>query len=481
MPDSRKLVLEVVTRTDTKSIDGLGGKLQKTGANLTKFVTLPLLGLGAASATVALDAQRSADKLNAAYASMGSKSGKTLDQLNAQADAFGEATVFDDEGIREAQAALLKFGVVSGDSFDVALQAAADWAAQTGKDVPKAADILGRSLADPTDALSRLSRMGIVFTDSQKEQIKAFQESGDTAGAQAIILQKFTDTFGHANEVMQQSPAGQTAQAMEDLQNAMEDAGAVVLPVLASLAQGVSGAARAFTSLPGPVKDAIVVVGGIVAAVGPVIFLGGKLIGTFKSVGIAFQVMSKIFMANPWVLLAAAVITIATLIITNWDKIKEFLGKVWDAITKAVGAFVKPFAAAFQTLSDTVSQIWGVIVGVIKGAVNGIIDVINGLFGFLNGISIGIPEVNIGPVHVGGGTLDPFNIPLIPHLASGGIIDSPTLALIGEKGPEAVVPLDRMPAPEFHSHIDVRGEDPFIRNVEDLVRAQRRIAFLEGF
>ena len=34
-----------------------------------------------------------------------------------------------------------------------------------------------------------------------------------------------------------------------------------------------------------------------------------------------------------------------------------------------------------------------------------------------------------------------FDMPNIPMLAAGGIVTSPTLALIGERGPEAVIPL----------------------------------------
>jgi len=37
-----------------------------------------------------------------------------------------------------------------------------------------------------------------------------------------------------------------------------------------------------------------------------------------------------------------------------------------------------------------------------------------------------------------------FDVPNIPMLAAGGIVNSPTLAMIGEAGPEAVIPLDRM-------------------------------------
>ena len=37
-----------------------------------------------------------------------------------------------------------------------------------------------------------------------------------------------------------------------------------------------------------------------------------------------------------------------------------------------------------------------------------------------------------------------FDVPNIPMLAEGGIVKSPTLAMIGERGPEAVVPLNQM-------------------------------------
>lgn len=479
-----KLNLEVLVNVKgAEKLSGLGGNLQKTGANLSKFVTLPLLGIGVAAGKMALDAQKSTDKLNAAFANMGAKSGKTLEELNAQADAFGEATVFDDEGIREAQAALLKFGTVSGDAFDQALQASADWAAATGTDVVSATDKLGRALADPTAGLGKLARAGILFTDQQKKQIAALQESGDLLGAQNIVLGAFQEKFAGTNAVMQASPAGATAQSFEDLANAGEDIGSVLLPPLASLARLLSGLARGFTSLDPGLQQFIVILGAVVAAVGPVIFVSGKLIGAFRAVGVAYRVLSALFLTNPFILLAAAVIAIAALIILNWDKIVGFLKKVWGVITSAVGGFVDKLTGAFEGLRDAVSFVWEGIIGIIKGAINGVIDVINGLFGFLNNIQIGIPEINVGPVHVGGGVIDPFNIALIPHLAEGGIIDSPTLALLGESGPEAVVPLSKGPMGEthFHSHIEVRGEEPFIRDEAGLVRANQRIAFLEGF
>jgi hypothetical protein len=54
-----------------------------------------------------------------------------------------------------------------------------------------------------------------------------------------------------------------------------------------------------------------------------------------------------------------------------------------------------------------------------------------------------------------------FSFPKIPALAEGGIVTGPTLALIGEAGPEAVIPLDRMGGMAGGNvTINVNGGDP---------------------
>lgn len=465
-----------------EKLTGLGASMQRTGANLTKFVTLPLLGVGAASLALATDAQKSGALLEAAFRNLGKTSGKTLDQLKQDAEDLGLSTTFDDEAIMEAQAALLSFGAVSGDAFDRAIQGAADYAAATGKDVVDATRTLGKALADPTAGLARLTRAGVIFTDAQKEQVTALQASGDIIGAQNIILQAFEDRYAGVNAQLQSTDAGKAAQALEDLGNAGEEIGAVFLPMLAALAQGLSQVARWFTSLDPAAQTFIVTIGGIVAAVGPAVFIAGKLVSSFGAIGAAFKAMSLLLLANPFVALAAAVVAIAALIILNWDKIVEFFRVV---INKIIGAFLDMgvrLKNVWEAITGAVAAAWDFVVDIIRGAINGVISVINGFFGFLNGIQIGIPAVDVGPIHVGGGVIDPFNIGLIPHLAEGGIITQPTLALLGEGGDEAVVPLDKgLGETHFHSHIEVKGQDPFIRNEDDLIKVQQRIAFLEGF
>ena len=84
-------------------------------------------------------------------------------------------------------------------------------------------------------------------------------------------------------------------------------------------------------------------------------------------------------------------------------------------------------------------------------AANGVIDKINGFIGAVNSafeFSVSIPGVDMpGPIPDIPSTsfsVDAPDIGQIPRLAAGGIVRRPTLALVGEAGPEAVIPLDRL-------------------------------------
>jgi len=71
-------------------------------------------------------------------------------------------------------------------------------------------------------------------------------------------------------------------------------------------------------------------------------------------------------------------------------------------------------------------------------AFKGVFNAITGIYNdFAESLTFDIPDW----VPVIGGQA--FNMPTIPKLAKGGIVNSPTLAMIGEDGPEAVVPLNR--------------------------------------
>ena len=122
--------------------------------------------------------------------------------------------------------------------------------------------------------------------------------------------------------------------------------------------------------------------------------------------------------------LVSAVPKILDLLISAWG---DLFSKLWETLktnfTEFAGKFGKGIGNAL------INAINGML-GFIQDFLNGPINAINGALGALNQI----PGVNIGQ-------LSTITIGRIPALAAGGLVTSPTTALIGEAGPEAVIPL----------------------------------------
>lgn len=122
------------------------------------------------------------------------------------------------------------------------------------------------------------------------------------------------------------------------------------------------------------------------------------------------------------------------------------IGDVFKGIFKAlgglidflVGVFTGDWEKAWDGIKNFFGGIWDAILGILKGVVNLIVDVLNFFISGINKIKFDVPDwvPLIGGKHFG------FNIPKIPKLAQGGVVDKPTFAEIGENGKEVVMPLE---------------------------------------
>ena len=98
--------------------------------------------------------------------------------------------------------------------------------------------------------------------------------------------------------------------------------------------------------------------------------------------------------------------------------------------------------SVWQNMLGGMGEGWGNMWSGMKqgfhGIINRIIGGMNSMIGGLNRFQVNLPS------WAGGGSFG-FSIPqipTIPALARGGIVDAPTLALVGERGREAVLPLE---------------------------------------
>ena len=118
-----------------------------------------------------------------------------------------------------------------------------------------------------------------------------------------------------------------------------------------------------------------------------------------------------------------------------FDSIKRIFGGIIDFIA---GVFTGNWKRAWQGVQDIFGGIMNGLQALVKAPLNGVIGLINAAISGLNKIKL--PSIDIPFFGTVGGW--GFNIGKIPYLAKGGIIDNPTLAMVGEAGKEAVVPLE---------------------------------------
>lgn len=142
----------------------------------------------------------------------------------------------------------------------------------------------------------------------------------------------------------------------------------------------------------------------------------------------------------------STVSTIIGIIADVCSGIFQALGGLLDFIT---GVFSGDWNKAWNGIKNVFEGIWNAIWGIAKGFINLIIDGINslwsGIYNAVKGIVNGIGGIAgaIGSIFGQDWHFSmPSKPPLIPKLARGGIIDQPTLAMVGEAGKEAVVPLE---------------------------------------
>ena len=123
-------------------------------------------------------------------------------------------------------------------------------------------------------------------------------------------------------------------------------------------------------------------------------------------------------MANPIIIIIAAIIAALYLLWSNWDTVSQYIEQAIQAVSEAVDAGMNWIGSAWDgamnAISETASNIWEGIKNTFRSGVNWVIDQVNGLISSINGLSIDIPSITGGaPTHVG------FNIPSLSHFERG--------------------------------------------------------------
>lgn len=343
-----------------RSMADIGKSMAAIGGVMTATITTPLVAFGTTAVAAYRDSQEALGQMRAALASMGPVAGRTEEQLVTMAQTMERTLAVDaDQVLRKVTTNLLTFGNISGEAFDRATKAAVDLSARLGTDMQGSAIMLGRALNDPIRGIAALQRVGVAFTEQQREQITAMVEAGDTAGAQALILSELERQYGGQAAALAESSLGtrQLALAWESVQ---ERVGEVIAKVLPQLMAKLNGVLTWVASLDGQTLTWIVAIAGVAAALGPVIAALGLMVtgiaaavgavgSIVAAIGTAITVLGKLGVAIKVLLVATGpigmLILAAGLLTAAWLK--------WgDQITAIVSRAAAAIRTAFTNVRD---------------------------------------------------------------------------------------------------------------------------------
>jgi hypothetical protein len=256
----------------------------------------------------------------------------------------------------------------------------------------------GKSLAEVSDALAKAYGGNMKGLQALSPEIKAMIKDGASLDD---VMNVLGGTFGGAAAEAADTAAGKFKILQNSLDETKESIGAALLPVV----EAVLPYLQKFADWAQENPQAFLIIAGAIGAVAAAI------------------VATNIAMAlNPFSLIAAGIALLVVGLVVAYKKFEWFSTGVKAVVNGIIGVF----------------EVWA----------NSWIKVINAIIKGYNALpllpDIGfIGEIKIGRVGGDEGTTSGGGIN-IPKMASGGIVNQPTLAMIGEAGPEAVIPLSRM-------------------------------------
>lgn len=320
------------------SLSKIGGSLQSAGLKATTALTLPLVGLGMAGINASSDLQES---MNAVIVVFGEASEVVLAFSDQAAESAGLAASEFNQMAAVTGAMLINMGLSEEEAANQAInltQRAADMASIFNTDVSQALGAIQAGLRGEADPLEKFGvRLAASAVSAKALEMGLAETTGEidlTAKAQASLALLFEQT-----DRMQ----GDFVNTSDDLANSSRIAKAELLNEAAALGQGLLPYALQavtyirelvdkFKNLDPEIKKNVLVVGGLVAAVGPLLIILGTLI---SSVGSIIGVMSSVaaVVGGPVLLVIAALAALVALLALAWKNdwmgMQTTLKKLW--------------------------------------------------------------------------------------------------------------------------------------------------------
>lgn len=466
---------------DTKAVEKSSGRVAGRWKSLGSAARVGAAGvafLGLKLGKDALAEYREAYKVgrqtNAVIEATGGVAGISAKHVGDLAESVSNKTAIDDEEIQKSANMLLTFKAIRNEVgknnqvFDRATAAAVDLSASGFGSVKSASTMLGKALNDPLKGMTALNKVGVTFTDGQKDQIKKLVETGDVLGAQKVIM-KEVESQVKGSAAAQADPVDRLTVTWANL---LETIGTKFAPVLQKVISfmlddgipAISAVGRFLDRTKGILIPLVAVVGTAIAAY--------RIYTAVANAMKAAQIGLNIAMSmNPIGLIVAAIAALVIGLFILYKRSETFRNIV-NGIGRTVSTVFKGIVGAVGRAISFIREHWKTILMILTGPIGAAVILIASNFNrivrfaknlpgrvtrALSGLWDGIKNtfksalnwiigkwnsfnLSIGPIKIPAAPDIPkisINTPNIPLFAAGGEAKGVGARWIsGEAGPE---------------------------------------------
>ena len=388
-----------------QQLKAVGGKLQEAGGKI-EDVGRKLSGVSGAAAAVGggllklgYDAVTSADDIN----TLAKQTGISTDEIQK----MKYASDLVDVSLEDITGALRKMKPKMDENNETFQKLGVSVTNADGS-LRNATDVF----YDSIEALSKVQneterdQLAMALFGKSADQLAGIIDDGGSAlkqyGAEAenlglIMSGETLNALNQTNDVIDQTKArlsGTMAQIGADVAT-------VLGPALEKGAEWIGTITAKLRELTPEQTETILKIVGIVAAIGPVLVIGGKLIA---GVGSLISILGSVvgFLGGPLTIAIAAIIAVGVLLYKNWDTIKEKAVSLWNGVKSTFESIKTTITNVVQNVISKMQALWDKISTTfnnIKDKVKNVIDTIKGIFN----TTISFPHIKLPHFNVSGG------------------------------------------------------------------------------
>lgn len=230
--------------------------------------------------------------------------------------------------------------------------------------------------------------------------VEAYNAIVSLTGAQNKIatdtlkgMRSGVDAVGVAYEKQSTTTASSIQLTKNALAKMAISVGKILAPALKSAAEDLQGVADWFDTLSPTTKKWTTRLLGLLAALGPILFIVGKMTPAIvllsKGVvlfGAAMKAVTLFMIANPILAIVTAIAVAALLIQQNWEPIADFFVRLWDLVKVPFVAFGKFVAPLFEPIVAALKAVWGTIAPFFEAIWDAVAKIFEAAFVIIKGV-----------------------------------------------------------------------------------------------